>query len=112
MNEALINGMASLAGKDKDLQLMLSQLTGCWRRQRWVGPEQGRGDCAEGHDVQLLYHEEVKEMLAEVDSKTTEAEKQEVRQRYAKLSQIGIMNWNHFVSGLLTFVRLFCLAFG
>ncbi|MGY2374322.1 two-partner secretion domain-containing protein [Pseudomonas sp. SDO524_S393] len=87
LNEALINGMAAIAGKNKELQLVLSQLTGL------VGAAAVGGDLNAGSVIaqkattfNYLYHEEVKEMLREIESKQTEAEKQEVKDRYNALS--------------------------
>ncbi|MGQ7860033.1 ribonuclease domain-containing protein [Pseudomonas sp. 32A] len=67
---------------------MLSQLTGL------IGAAAVDGDLEKGSQIaqkattfNYLYHEEVEQMLREVDSKSTEKEKREVRQRYEELDQ-------------------------
>lgn len=87
LNEALINVMADAAGKNDQLQLVFSQLTGL------IGAAAVGGDLNTGSVIaqkattfNYLYHEEIKEMLREVDSKSTATEKQEVIDRYNALS--------------------------
>ncbi|MGY4490752.1 guanyl-specific ribonuclease Sa [Pseudomonas sp. TE3610] len=86
LNEALINQMAEVAGDNRDLQLMLSQLTGL------VAAAAVDGDLNTGAQVaqkattfNYLYHEEVEQMLAEIDKQPTEEGKRAVRARYAEL---------------------------
>jgi len=88
LNEALINQLVWAAQGNNDITLMLSQLTGL------IGAAAVDGDLEKGSQIaqkattfNYLYHEEVEQMLREVDSKSTEKEKREVRQRYEELDQ-------------------------
>ncbi|WP_244653753.1 DUF637 domain-containing protein [Pseudomonas lutea] len=88
LNEALINQLTWTAQGNKDITLMLSQLTGLLAAAAVDGDlEKGSQIAQKATTFNYLYHEEVEQMLREVDSKTTEQEKREVRQRYAELDQ-------------------------
>ncbi|AZE58574.1 hypothetical protein PFLU3_27920 [Pseudomonas fluorescens] len=88
LNEALINQLVWAAQGNDDITLMLSQLTGLLAAAAVDGDlEKGSQIAQKATTFNYLYHEEVEEMLREVDSKTTEQEKREVRQRYAELDQ-------------------------
>ena len=88
LNEALINQLTWAAQGNKDITLMLSQLTGLVAAAAVDGDlEKGSQIAQKATTFNYLYHEEVEEMLREVDSKSTEQEKSEVRQRYAELDQ-------------------------
>nr|WP_231986910.1 DUF637 domain-containing protein [Pseudomonas trivialis] len=88
LNEALINQLVWAAQGNDDITLMLSQLTGLLAAAAVDGDlEKGSQIAQKATTFNYLYHEEVEEMLREVDSKATEQEKLEVRQRYAELDQ-------------------------
>ncbi|MCK3846049.1 DUF637 domain-containing protein [Pseudomonas sp. W15Feb34] len=88
LNEALINQLVWAAQGNDDITLMLSQLTGLLAAAAVDGDlDKGSQIAQKATTFNYLYHEEVEEMLREVDSKTTEQEKREVRQRYAELDQ-------------------------
>ena len=88
LNEAFINQLAWAAQGNKDITLMLSQLTGLLAAAAVEGDlEKGSQIAQKATTFNYLYHEEVEEMLREVESKKTEQEKREVRQRYAELDQ-------------------------
>lgn len=88
LNEALINQLVWAAQGNDDITLMLSQLTGLLAAAAVDGDlEKGSQIAQKATTFNYLYHEEVEEMLREVDSKATEQEKREVRQRYAELDQ-------------------------
>ncbi len=88
LNEALINQLVWAAQGNDDITLMLSQLTGLLAAAAVDGDlDKGSQIAQKATTFNYLYHEEVEEMLREVDSKATEQEKREVRQRYAELDQ-------------------------
>ncbi|MBB2885590.1 filamentous hemagglutinin [Pseudomonas umsongensis] len=86
LNEAMMNQLISLANGNDQLQVMMSQLTGLVAAAAVDGDLQQGANIAENATTyNYLYHREVKEMLAEMDSKETEEEKRAVRDRYAAL---------------------------
>ena len=88
LNEALINQLTWAAQGNKDITLMLSQLTGLLAAAAVDGDlEKGSQIAQKATTFNYLYHKEVEEMLREVDSKSTEQEKRAVRERYAALDQ-------------------------
>ncbi|EJM09082.1 putative hemagglutinin (DUF637), partial [Pseudomonas sp. GM18] len=86
LNEAMMNQLISLANGNDQLQVMMSQLTGLVAAAAVDGDLQhGASIAGNATTYNYLYHREVKEMLAEMDSKETEEEKRAVRDRYAAL---------------------------
>ncbi|WP_277761770.1 filamentous hemagglutinin N-terminal domain-containing protein [Pseudomonas sp. A34-9] len=88
LNEAAMNVLVKFAGGNDQMQVMLSQLTGVLAAAAVDGDSQlGATIAGNATTYNYLYHREVKEMLAEIDSKDTDAEKQAVRDRYEALNK-------------------------
>jgi filamentous hemagglutinin len=88
LNEAAMNVLVKFAGGNDQLQVMLSQLTGVLAAAAVDGDSQlGATIAGNATTYNYLYHREVKEMLAEIESKDTDAEKQAVRDRYEALNK-------------------------
>jgi len=88
LNEVMMNQLISLADGNDQLQVMMSQLTGLVAAAAVDGDlQQGASIAGNATTYNYLYHREVKEMLAEMDSKETEEEKRAVRDRYADLDE-------------------------
>ncbi|MHC8325518.1 two-partner secretion domain-containing protein [Pseudomonas sp. LB1P83] len=86
LNEVMMNQLISLADGNDQLHVMMSQLTGLVAAAAVDGDlQQGASIAGNATTYNYLYHREVKEMLAEMDSKETEEEKRAVRDRYAAL---------------------------
>ncbi|WP_407311137.1 DUF637 domain-containing protein [Pseudomonas sp. nanlin1] len=86
LNEALINQMASLAGGNADVQLMLSQLVGL------VGAASVGGDLNQGAQIaqkattfNYLYHQELVERDQKLKTCTSTAQCNEIAESYAEL---------------------------
>lgn len=92
LNEAAINALIDFAGGNDQLQVMLSQLTGVLAATLVDGNSQiGASIAGSATTYNYLYHREVKEMLAEMDSKATDKEKLAVRDKYEALDKIREM---------------------
>ncbi|WP_454563946.1 two-partner secretion domain-containing protein [Pseudomonas sp. AIG] len=88
LNEAAMNVLVKFAGGNDQMQVMLSQLTGVLAAAAVDGDSQlGATIAGNATTYNYLYHREVKEMLAEIESKDTDAEKQAVRDRYEALNK-------------------------
>jgi filamentous hemagglutinin len=86
LNEVMMNQLISLADGNDQLQVMMSQLTGLVAAAAVDGDlQQGANIAGNATTYNYLYHREVKEMLAEMDSKETEEEKRAVRDKYEAL---------------------------
>lgn len=92
-NEALVVHLDSLVKGNDNLLTMSSQIVGVLAAASQKDTdaaqmEKGAWVAKNATQYNYLLHKEVKEMLSEVDSKTTEAEKNEVRARYAQLDEM------------------------
>jgi hypothetical protein len=88
LNEAAMNVLVKFAGGNDQMQVMLSQLTGVLAAAAVDGNTQlGAAIAGSATTYNYLYHREVKEMLAEMDSKSTDEEKLAVRDKYEALDK-------------------------
>ncbi|WP_165447492.1 DUF637 domain-containing protein [Pseudomonas mucidolens] len=91
-NEALVTHLDTLVKGNDELLTMSSQIVGVLaaagqKDADAAKMEKGSWVAKNATQYNYLLHREVKEMLQEVDSKNTEEEKREVRNRYAQLDQ-------------------------
>ena len=88
LNEAAMNVLVDFAGGNDQMQVMLSQLTGVLAAALVDGNSQlGASIAGSATTYNYLYHREVKGMLAEMDSKSTDEEKLAVRDKYEALDK-------------------------
>ncbi|KAB2516433.1 hypothetical protein F8N49_26570, partial [Pseudomonas sp. GXM4] len=100
LNEAAMNTLVKFAAGNDQLQVMLSQLTGVLAAALVDGNSQlGASIAGSATTYNYLYHREVKEMLAEMDSKTTDKEKLAVRDKYEALDKQRELELDEFCKG-------------
>lgn len=100
LNEAAMNVLVKFAGGNDQMQVMLSQLTGVLAAAAVDGNTQlGAAIAGSATTYNYLYHREVKEMLAEMDSKSTEEEKLAVRDKYEALDKQRELERDEFCKG-------------
>ncbi|AVE03622.1 filamentous hemagglutinin [Pseudomonas palleroniana] len=92
INEAAVVHLDSLVRGDKNLLSMSSQIVGVLAAASQKDAdaksiEKGGWVAKNATQYNYLLHHEVEKMLEEVDSKQTDAEKNEVRERYAQLDE-------------------------
>ncbi|WP_166217414.1 filamentous hemagglutinin N-terminal domain-containing protein [Pseudomonas atagonensis] len=100
LNEAAMKALVTFAGGNDQMQVMLSQLTGVLAAAAVDGNTQlGATIAGSATTYNYLYHREVKEMLAEIDSKSTEEEKLAVRDKYEALDKQRELERDEFCKG-------------
>ncbi len=92
INEALVVHLNDLVKGNKILLSMSSQIVGVLAAASQKDAdaksiEKGGWIAKNATDYNYLLHEQVEKMLEEIDSKKTEAEKREVRERYAQINE-------------------------
>jgi filamentous hemagglutinin len=100
LNEAAMNVLVKFAGGNDQMQVMLSQLTGVLAAAAVDENTQlGAAIAGSATTYNYLYHREVKEMLAEMDSKSTDEEKLAVRDKYEALDKQRELERDEFCKG-------------